>query len=185
MVYINDEISTFDFEAALPLLSAQRRAQALRFTHEEGRKLNAAAYLLLRQGLATEYGIMDAPEFCYTDKGKPFLKDYPDIHFSLSHCRIAAVCALSQVPVGIDVEYIRPLREAVMRYTMNDAEVEQILSSPQPSIEFTRLWTQKEAVLKLRGTGINGTIKDALQGAERLQTIVNIEKGSIYTMAEE
>ena len=50
MIYIKDDIEGFDFQAALPHLSDQRREEALRYTFELGRKLNAAAYLLLRQG---------------------------------------------------------------------------------------------------------------------------------------
>lgn len=36
MLYLNDDIAHFDFEAALPLLSEQRREQALKFKHEQG-----------------------------------------------------------------------------------------------------------------------------------------------------
>lgn len=51
MIYLNDNLESFDFEASLPLLSAQRREQALQFRYELGRKTCAAAYLLLREGL--------------------------------------------------------------------------------------------------------------------------------------
>ena len=182
MIYINDDIEGFDFEAALPLLSDQRRKEALRYTFELGRKLNAAAYLLLRQGLKEEYGITDAPVFEFGEKGKPFFLGNSDLHFNLSHCRTAAVCALSRHPVGIDVEHIRPLRESVVRYTMNDAEISRIMSAENPDLEFVKLWTQKEAVLKLRGTGITDDIKEALCGEERPHTVVNLEKGYVFSV---
>jgi hypothetical protein len=35
MIYLNDDIAHFDFEASLPLLSSQRREQALKFKHEQ------------------------------------------------------------------------------------------------------------------------------------------------------
>ena len=54
MIYINDNIDAFDVEAALPLLSDERREQTLRFRFERGRKTCAAAYLLLCEGLKTE-----------------------------------------------------------------------------------------------------------------------------------
>lgn len=183
MIYINDDIEGFDFKAALPLLSDQRRKEALRFTFELGRKLNAAAYLLLRQGLSEEYGITKPPVFGYGENGKPFLVGHPEVHFNLSHCRTAAVCALSHHPVGIDVEHIRPLRESVVRYTMNDAEITQIMSAEKPDLEFVKLWTRKEAVLKLRGTGITDDIKNALCGDERPHTFVNLEKGYVFSVA--
>ena len=59
MLYLNDDITHFDFEATLPLLSDQRREQALKFKHELGRKTCAAAYLLLCEALRKEYGITD------------------------------------------------------------------------------------------------------------------------------
>ena len=34
MIYLNDDIQHFDFEAALPLLSEQRREVAMRFKFE-------------------------------------------------------------------------------------------------------------------------------------------------------
>ena len=59
MIYINDNIDAFDVEAALPLLSDERREQTLRFRFERGRKTCAAAYLLLCEGLKKEYGITE------------------------------------------------------------------------------------------------------------------------------
>jgi 4'-phosphopantetheinyl transferase len=47
MIYLNDDIAGFDFEASLPLLSEQRREQALKFKYEQGRKTCSAVYLLL------------------------------------------------------------------------------------------------------------------------------------------
>ena len=57
MVYLNDDIAHFDWQSALPLLSAQRREQVLKFKYEQGRRTCAAAYLLLCEGLRKEYGI--------------------------------------------------------------------------------------------------------------------------------
>ena len=183
MIYINDNIEGFDLESALPLLSDQRREEALRYTFELGRKLNAAAYLLLRQGLKEEYGITEAPVFEYGEKGKPYLSGHGNLHFNLSHCRTAAVCALSRHPVGIDVEQIRPIRESLVRYTMNDEEISRIMSAENPDLEFVKLWTKKEAVLKLRGTGITDDLKEALCGDENPHTVVNLEKGYVFSVA--
>lgn len=182
MIYINDDIRSFDFEKALPLLSPQRREQAMRYTFELGRKLSAAAYLLLLHGLSEEYGITESPIFEYSENGKPFLPGHPDLHFNLSHCRRAVVCALSRHPVGIDVEEIRPLRESVVRYTMNESEIHRIHSSDHPDLEFVKLWTKKEAVLKLRGTGITADIKEALCGDEHPDTLVDMEKGYVMSV---
>ena len=183
MLYINDDISNFDFDASVEQLSAQRLAQALRFRHVLGRKLNAAAYLLLRQGLSVEYGITESPELGYNEHGKPFVIGHPEVHFNLSHCRIAVVCALSSHPVGVDVEHIRPLNESLVHYTMNDGEVAEIMSSPHPDVAFTCLWTKKEALLRLLGTGISGNVKDVLNDKPSPHTVVELDKGYVYSIA--
>lgn len=182
MIYLNDDMARFDFDAALPLLSEQRREQALKFRHEQGRKACAAAYLLLCEGLRKEYGIAEAPLFGYGEHGKPFLPGHPDVHFNLSHCREAAICALSDRPVGVDIESIREYNESLARYTMSDAELRQIELSPRPALEFTRLWTMKEAVLKLTGEGLRTDMKTVLKGTERFQTVVSEERGYVYSV---
>lgn len=182
MLYLNDDIAHFDFEAALPLLSEQRREQALKFKHEQGRKTCAAAYLLLCEGLRKEYGITEKPVFEYGEHGKPSIIGHPDIHFNLSHCREAAVCVISDRPVGVDIESIRSYKDSLVRYTMNDVEIAQITQSSHPEEAFTRLWTMKEAVLKLSGEGLRNDMKSVLTGRERIETHINKEKNFIYSV---
>ncbi|MBO5592003.1 MAG: 4'-phosphopantetheinyl transferase superfamily protein [Prevotella sp.] len=182
MIYLNDDLAGFNFEDALPLLSAQRREQALKFRYELGRKTCAAAYLLLREGLKKEYGITEPPVFEYGEHGKPMIAGHPEIHFNLSHCREAVLCVVSDRPVGCDVESIREFHESLVRYTMNDVEVRQIEQAPRPDVEFIRLWTMKEAVLKFSGEGIRDDLKSVLQGEDGFQTVVNEEKNYIYSI---
>ena len=59
MVYLNNHLGELDLDEALRLLSEQRRRQALKFRHEQGRRACAAAYLLLCEGLRKEYGIAE------------------------------------------------------------------------------------------------------------------------------
>lgn len=182
MLYLNDDIEHFDFEAALPLLSEQRREQALKFKYEQGRKTCAAAYLLLCEGLRKEYGITERPVFEYGEHGKPFIIGHPDIHFNFSHCREAVLCVISDRPVGVDIECIREYKESLARYTMNDEELARITVSSRPDVEFIRLWTMKEAKLKLSGHGISDNMRHVLDGSERFQTVINEEKGYIYSV---
>ena len=175
MVYLNDDIAHFDWEAALPLLSEQRREQTLKFKHLLGRKTCAAAYLLLCEALRKEYGITEKPFFEYGIHGKPFIIGYPDIHFNISHCREAVLCVVSSRPVGVDVESIRSYKDSLVNYTMNPQEIAQIHQAERPEAEFVRFWTMKEAVLKLSGEGISKDLKTVLTGQEQ-------EKNYIYSI---
>ena len=155
MIYLNDDIEHFDWEAALPLLSEQRREQCLKFKHDQGRKTCAAAYLLLCEGLRQEYGITEPPVFEYGEHGKPFIVGHPGIFFNMSHCKEAAICVLSDKPVGVDIE---------------------------PEVEFIRLWTLKEAILKRSGEGISHDMKYVLDGLKDAKTVINEKKSYIYSV---
>lgn len=187
---INDHVSDLSeaqTERLLGLLPDWRRQAALRFKHVEGRRNCAVGYVELLRGLRLLYGIDEKPTFEPGEHGKPFLAGHPDIHFSISHCKVAVGCLVAGCPCGLDIERIRPARESLVRYTMNPQETEAILADSFPDIAFTRLWTQKEAVLKLWGTGITDDLHHVLepgklQGIE-LHTIVNPLLGYVVTKA--
>ena len=181
-IIVSEEIWDFDLEAALEDISVQRREQALKFKFELGQRLCVLAYRLLKQGLREEYGIVGNPIFEYNEHGKPSIVGHPEIHFNLSHCKEAVVCVVSDQPVGVDVESIREYRESLVRYTMNDEEIREIESAEDPASTFIRLWTMKEATLKLIGTGISNNIKTVIDGTKKYTTVTR--QRYIYTICE-
>lgn len=184
MVYLNEHVNLLDIESALELVSAQRREQALKFKFDEGRRLSLAVYLLLMEGLKKEYDINDAPVFDYTVEGKPFIASHPDIHFSLSHSKNVALCAISDKPIGADVEVPRNISPSLVSYTMNESEQEQINTSSNPTMQFLHFWTRKEALLKLTGEGIRNDMKNVLAETVKYQ-FETIKKDSyIYSIVK-
>ncbi len=150
------DLTDLQLSQLISSLPSWRREVVLRIRHQQGRRESALAYAELCRGLQQEYGIAVQPHFQENEHGKPTLPAYPHIHFSLSHCACAVGCLLSSVPCGLDIERIRQPRPALVRYTMNEQEQQHIFSSPHPDVAFTLLWTRKEAILKLLGTGIAG-----------------------------
>ncbi|MBR4480828.1 MAG: 4'-phosphopantetheinyl transferase superfamily protein [Prevotella sp.] len=180
---ISEHIWDFNLEAALKEISEQRREQALKFKHEQGQRLCVLAYQLLKQALREEYGITENPVFEYNEHGKPSIIGHPEVFFNLSHCKEAAVCVVSDQPVGIDVESIREYKEGLVHYSMNDDEIQEIESAEHPDVAFIRLWTMKEATLKLIGTGISNDLKTVLDTAKYKYTTVERQR-YIYTVCE-
>ncbi len=163
-IYIDDNLlrpSAEELERWTASLPPQRREQVLSVRHDQGRRERLLVYRLLCRALREEYGITEQPVFQYNEHGKPFLASGSPF-FSLSHCREAVACAVGNHPIGIDIESIRTAKDSLVRYTMNEAEQEHIFSSYDPDRSFTRLWTQKEAVAKLLGTGVLDNIKEML-----------------------
>ena len=182
-VLVSEAIWAFDLQAALNEISEQRREQALKFKHEQGQRLCVLAYLLLKQALREGYGITENPVFEYNEHGKPSIVGYPEIFFNLSHCKEAAICVISDQPIGVDVESIREYKESLVRYTMNDEEISEIESSETPAASFIRLWTMKEATMKLIGTGISNDMKTVIDTTKYKYTTVDRQR-YIYTICE-
>lgn len=125
----------------LDILPTQRKERALACRKEEdGMRIACAGYLL--QNALSEEGIKQ-PVFAKNEWGKPYLADRNDIHFSLSHSGIWAVCALSDAPVGVDIERPRSMEK-----------VARLFPEAKTDDDVLRLWTAKEAYLKLLGRGL-------------------------------
>ena len=182
-VYLSKDIWDFNLDAALAEISEQRREQAVKFKHELGQRLCVLAYQLLKQGLIEVYGIEENPVFEYNEHGKPSIVGHPEICFNLSHCKEAAICAISDQPVGVDVESVRSFNESLVRYTMNEDEIRQIESSEDRAVAFIRLWTMKESAMKLIGTGISNDMKHVLQQKRlEFETFVDAESHFVYSI---
>ena len=172
MILIDDQIQEYTPEEIARWtdeLPEWRRKQVLAYKNDMGRRQSLLAYRLLCQGLREEYGIMEQPTFVYNEHGKPSLAlpptggDGEGLYFSLSHCKEGVCCAISDKPVGIDIESAsRKISDSVIRYSMNEGEQTLIRESDDPQRTFLRLWTQKEAVLKRLGTGIRDDMRDIL-----------------------
>lgn len=134
----------------LPLLDEPRREKTLRYKTAERRAQSAGASLLLRR-------LFGDAEYAYGENGKPYLKDRTDLYFSLSHSDKYAVCAVADCEVGIDIEPISPARPAVLRRCFTEEEQRWI---GEDAARFTRLWTMKEAYMKLTGTGLSVPAKE-------------------------
>ena len=181
-IYLSQDIWGFDLDAALGKISRQRREQAVKFKHELGQRLCVLAYQLLKQGLSEVYGIEENPVFEYNEHGKPSIIGHPEICFNLSHCKEAAICAISDQPVGVDVESVRSFNESLVRYTMNEDEIRQIESSEDQAVAFIRLWTMKESAMKLIGTGISNDMKHVLQQEGlNFETFVDAQDRFVYS----
>ncbi len=155
-----EECTAEEVQRMMALVSAQRREQAWKYKHLQGQFCCLKSWLMLQElvGISTKVG-QNTPQtpigcrkFVYNEHGKPFLPDGP--FFSISHCKEGIAVAVDEKPVGIDIEGIRRADRDLIARVMNKGEQEQITNAADPARMFTRLWTQKEAVVKAQGVGI-------------------------------
>jgi len=96
-------------------------------------------------------------EFAVNLYGKPFLKNKPQIHYNLSHAGSFISCALSDQPVGIDIECIKEIDMRIADRFFTAQETAHILSAPEDMRKrqrFFEVWTKKESRIKWEGKGL-------------------------------
>jgi len=164
----------------LPLVSAQRREQALRYKHTFGRFCCLKSWLMLKELLeSVGYTRLDSDEFRYNEHGKPYIVGAPC--FSISHCKEGIAVAVDEHPIGIDIETIRRADADLIARTMNEEEQRMI----KEDRDFIRLWTRKEAVVKMQGTGITGfeQLQNLLSESQDHEILTFEKEKYIYSIA--
>lgn len=187
------DISGEELQRLIVTLPSWRREQAEKFKFKSGKRECALSYLLLCNMLREHFQITEQPAFTIGEHGKPQLRfQHTDreIHFNLSHCKKAIACIVSdESEVGIDVECLGRYSESLANYCMSTEEVEAINNAPDSDVIFTRLWTQKEAILKYSGEGIIDDIKHVLCPSRlqevSIETCVVEQKGYVWSMVQE
>lgn len=92
-------------------------------------------------------------------QGKPYLQDTSHFHYNFSDSAPYIALMVSETPVGLDLQEVTKGPEVCIRMARRfypKEEAEKVLSSPDPARTFHRLWTIKEAYLKLTGVGLSG-----------------------------
>lgn len=179
-IYLINGIDAFDdsfIDECSTFFPQWRKDKMLSYKFIKGRLQNALAYLLLIYALREEGVFIDMPEFYYGEHNKPYLKNYPGWHFNFSHCKNAVCCVLSREEVGIDIEEIGNYKEHLAEYISNEEELEFLHNSENQADEFYKLWTRKEAVFKMIGSGITKDIKNILK---KEVSVISYKIGEIW-----
>ncbi len=93
---------------------------------------------------------------------KPFFSVPGKVSFSISHSDNIWACSFCDSETGFDIQRkkvstLTHLKISKRFFSLR--EFEFILNSAEPSEEFFRIWTKKEAAVKLLGTGIDENFK--------------------------
>ncbi len=192
-------------EQLLLTLQPKRREQLLSFRFEADKKRCAAAGLLLWEHLYHHH-----PErftVSYNASGKPSVSyrtdstfDVPDSNasdsdvstsssftcapsipfFNLSHSNDFVMLAISDTPVGCDIERLH--KAILSHHVFHPKELARLHSLPEGDTrnrEFLRLWTAKEAFLKAIGTGIDA---NAATYDFSSKNSISLADGSVWTI---
>ena len=158
-------------------LPPERQEQVRNAKREDVAKKRLYTGAFLQYALSSETGIpMEYIAYTYGNQGKPEI-DYLKLekllksdtinieekisrrfHFNLSHSGDYAVLAISDSPVGIDIEYKKNHYEAVAKRCFCQEEYEDIMAVEdigERQRRFLQYWTMKEAYIKYTGEGLS------------------------------
>ena len=149
------------YQAYWRVLDETEQTQARKFKNELLHKRYVEIHGRLRNLLAQT--LNQSPEkikIKKTGHGKPYLPDYPELAFNLSHTADRLMIAIgSHCQLGVDIEICKPRTSLSALVDKCFAEEEAAywanLPEAQKNLEFYRFWTRKEAFVKATGYGIS------------------------------
>lgn len=146
----------------LELLDLARKKEILKKADINDRKRSLAGDMLVKKYIGKLYGVkkeeIEIKKGCH---GKPYVLNLP-VHFNISHSGDYTVVAISDRPIGIDIEIIKDFSAILAKKLFNEDELKYISgnsSTRKKSLmqkSFYEIWTAKEAYLKYAGTGLSG-----------------------------
>ncbi|MBQ4119236.1 MAG: 4'-phosphopantetheinyl transferase superfamily protein [Clostridia bacterium] len=118
-------------------------------------KNNTDHYGFVKQ-LAAEKNNIEKSELILSkgNHGKPYFENLPDFHFNISHSGNFQVIAISNRPIGIDVERLKSVNPNVAKRFCKDEY--GYITECDSDYRFIEIWTKKEAYLKYLGEGLHG-----------------------------
>lgn len=148
-------------QEAYERLTPSRKAHIDRLRQPDDKIRSLAGEVLVQNLLKAHCGIPSA-RLHRKENGQPYLTGC-QLFVSISHSQRMVACAVSYQPVGIDIEYIRPINPSLLRHVCVEEEMRYVLdgeweeqkgNDPAVMRRFFEIWTAKEAWFKKQGTGI-------------------------------
>ncbi|OPA80596.1 peptide transporter [Paenibacillus selenitireducens] len=156
-VGITDTIDKSKFNLLQNLVSNEKQEKIKRFRFDIDKKLSLYSELLIRIIVCRNTDIKNQDiVFEKTYYGKPMLRNLSEFHFNISHTRNAIAVAISDYPIGVDIESIKNAEMDIVERFFNIDEFSYITENTSDQDKrFYEIWTKKEAYIKYIGKGLS------------------------------
>lgn len=153
-------LSDSQFDSAFEKMSEERKAKCLRYKFLEDRRRMAFGEDALRNLICEAYAVSENEVTIKSlPSGKPVATAKgKEVFVSISHSDDFVACAVSDTPVGIDLEAKREVKPSLFKALKAD-ELRFLKENEDESSAFLKIWTAKEAYLKITGEGLAGLDK--------------------------
>lgn len=173
------------------LLSDDELNRVRRFRTPALRKRYIAGHAALRVILREGYGIpLRDQAIDIDDFGKPRLKRFPQLHYSMSYSGSRVMIGVSEGrPIGVDIEMLRPIDDAAelmdVHFTPRERATVRRAAADEASLSrmFLEIWVRKEACVKAFGRGLSIPLNGVECGAGDQTTTVQLSGSHFRTGA--
>lgn len=146
------------FNELMLYLAHDKQDKIRRFRYEKDAERSLAAELLIRAIICSKLKLKNSGIiFLKNSFGKPYLMDYDNFYFNISHSGNWVVCAVDDFEVGIDIEEIKDIDMDIAKRFFNENEYYDLMNKVDKDRKayFYDLWTLKESYIKNCGKGLS------------------------------
>ena len=169
--YIFNKKELTDVNYSEELFSTERRNKINALKRDDDKQLSSCAELILIYALRQLQEVNLPLNIEKDEREKLFIPDFP-YYFNLSHAGDYAACAVSDRPVGIDIEYVRvkDISHADRMLHPEEAATLAYISNPNEKKKFFyECWVAKESYLKNLGIGLIVRPRDFMVSEDHLK----------------
>lgn len=154
------DIDEEKFDKICLLIEPEKKNKIERFINRKDKIRTVIGHILIKTIIIKKLNIESKNiVFGENDYGKPYLKNYPEFCFNISHSGGFVACAIDSYPIGIDIEQIRHINyEELSKEFFSESEFSYINNNENHNDalkRFFEIWTLKESYIKCRGKGVS------------------------------
>ena len=157
-----DDVSELEISQVLIHLSREQRKYIDNKPYAK-RRQSLTARVLLYKLLQEYYPGVEFSRLVSNESGRPIISNNESIYLSLTHSGDMVGCAISEKPVGIDIEKKREVPIKTINRVCTFSEQKYLEKNP---MRFFKLWTAKEALYKASSERFSDIIKISFSDGE-------------------
>lgn len=145
------------------LIDSEKKYKVKKLINKKDKIRTVIGEILVRIIISKELKINNKYiEFDKNQYGKPYLKDYSNFNFNISHSGDYVLCAVDNKSIGIDVEEVKHIDyEGIAKGFFTTKEFDYIINQDLKFQlnRFYEIWTLKESYIKCCGQGLSMPLK--------------------------
>jgi len=145
------------------LIDSEKKCKVEKFINKKDKIRTLIGEILIRTIIIENLKIDNRHiRFNKNQYGKPYLKEYPNFNFNLSHSGDYVLCAIDDKPIGVDIEEIKHMAfKEIAKNFFTTKEFQYIVmeDSKFQLDRFYEIWTLKESYIKCCGQGLTMPLK--------------------------